>query len=115
MILTYHDIAPIPEFNPPGVSPPKAIITVSVSNPYGHPSPRVPLDLIDKVGAENVLFTGSKDQIVIGTAGIEHASYTAAMRDSYLAFVRSGLRRAIEKKTLTSDSFVFTVQKDIHQ
>ncbi len=92
----YHDIEPILALNPKS-----AIITVNASNPYGHPAPKILLALMDKLGAENVYFTGSVDHISIGPKGIAHGAFTAAKRDSYLAFIRPNLVKALEKKKLT--------------
>jgi hypothetical protein len=94
----FHDIEPIL-----ALSPRQAIITVNPENPYGHPAPKILLSLMDKLGPENVLFTGSKDYIEMSPKGLGHANFTAADSESYLLFVRPNLKRAIEKKTLTPD------------
>src|ERR1700683_3280065 len=85
----YHDIEPILTLKPK-----TAIIAVNSRNPYGHPAPGVLLGLIDELGAEHVLFTGSVDHVVFGPNGLKHAKYSANDPESYKLFVRPGYARA---------------------
>ena len=91
-----HDVEPILKLKPK-----QAIVSVNPHNQYGHPDPDILIKLIDDLGPENVLFTGSDGPIRIGAAGIEQLKFTAADRDSYLLFVRPTLERAIVNKKLT--------------
>lgn len=84
----YHDIEPILS-----LSPKKAIITVNPRNPYGHPSPSILIALMDKIGAENVIFTGSIDHVVLGPEGVKHARYTANQEESFNLFIKPSYDR----------------------
>jgi hypothetical protein len=87
----YHDLAPIYKLKPK-----RAIVSVNPSNRYGHPSPEVLAELMEKLGPENVLLTGSStgERVLIGPEGILHAPHTAAEADSYALFVFPAMARA---------------------
>ena len=85
----YHDVEPILALNPK-----KAIITVNPENRYGHPSPEILLKLLEKLGPDNVVFTGSKGGVVLDGTGVAAAEYTAANRESFELFVEQGRLRA---------------------
>jgi beta-lactamase superfamily II metal-dependent hydrolase len=93
----YHDIEPIL-----GLAPKKAIITVNPRNPYGHPSPSILLALMDKLGPENVFFTGSIDHVVLDPDGVKHARYTAQQAESFNLFVSPSYEREKAKANPTS-------------
>ena len=88
----YHDIEPILSLKPK-----YAVISVNPENRYGHPSPPILLALMQKLGKENVVFTGSVENVVLDPNGIKTASFTAANKDSYAMFVSQNRIRA-EKK-----------------
>lgn len=85
----YHDVAPILDLNPK-----YAIISVNPENRYGHPSPPILLKLMQKLRKENVLFTGSVENVVIDQHGVKSAKFTAANSDSYALFVAQNRVRA---------------------
>jgi hypothetical protein len=84
----YHDIEPILS-----LSPKTAIITVNPRNPYGHPSPAILISLMDRLGPQNVFFTGSVDHVVLGPDGVRHARYSANQAESFNLFVRPSYER----------------------
>ena len=88
----YHDIEPIL-----ALKPETALITVNPANRYGHPAPEILLRLMEDLGPEHVLFTGSKGQVVFDPAGVKVATYTAASRESYGLFVAPNRLRAEAK------------------
>jgi beta-lactamase superfamily II metal-dependent hydrolase len=85
----YHDVEPIL-----ALSPKKAIITVNPRNRYGHPAPEILTKLIENLGAENVIFTGSTGGVVLDGKGIKSAQYTAADPASFELFVAPNRLRA---------------------
>lgn len=85
----YHDVESILSLHPR-----KAIITVNPKNRYGHPSPEILTRLIEILGAENVLFTGSKAPVVLNENGVKSAMYTAADPASFDLFVEPSRMRA---------------------
>jgi beta-lactamase superfamily II metal-dependent hydrolase len=85
----YHDIEPI--FS---LGPKTAIITVNPRNPYGHPGPAILLFLMDKLGPENVFFTGSAENVLLNPDGVERARYSAADEESYKLFVEPSYTKA---------------------
>ncbi len=93
----YHDIEPILQ-----LSPKTAIITVNPRNPYGHPAPSILLSLIDRLGAQNVFFTGSVDHVILGPDGVKHARYTANQAESFNLFVRPSYEREKAKSNPTA-------------
>jgi beta-lactamase superfamily II metal-dependent hydrolase len=86
----YHEIQPILDLKPK-----VAIIAVNPNNQFGHPTPEILLRLIDALGPENVIFTGSADHVVVGPNGVSQARYTAATPDSYELFIEASHRRAL--------------------
>jgi beta-lactamase superfamily II metal-dependent hydrolase len=85
----YQDIAPVFELDPK-----RAVITVNPRNQYRHPAPEILTSLIERLKPENVLFTGSIENVVLGPNGVVSGTYTAATRDSYALFVLPNLERA---------------------
>lgn len=77
-----HDIEPILALNPT-----KAIITVDPSNRYGHPSASILDRLMTQLKPENVIFTGSSENVILDQAGLKYARHTAAHRESAALFV----------------------------
>jgi beta-lactamase superfamily II metal-dependent hydrolase len=80
----YHDIEPILS-----LSPRTAIISVNPRNPYGHPSPSILISLMDKLGSQNVFFTGSIDHVVLDPNGVKHAKYAANQTESFNLFCKT--------------------------
>lgn len=89
----YHDIKPVL-----ALKPTRAIVTVDPENRNGHPAPEILDSLMTALTPENVLFTGSVQNIVLGPEGvISKGNYTAAMRDSFALFVLPNIERAFRK------------------
>ncbi|WP_130480027.1 hypothetical protein [Sphaerotilus mobilis] len=88
----YHDISPILELNPH-----QAIIAVNPNNRFGHPTSPILARLMKGLGAENVIFTGSLESVVIDKGGVRPSMHTAANRDSYALFVEHA-RSRVEKQ-----------------
>ena len=84
----YHDISPILE-----LSPRQAIFAVNPNNRFGHPTSPILARLMKEVGAENVIFTGSLESVIIDKSGVRASMYTAANRDSYALFVEHARSR----------------------
>ncbi len=93
----YHDISPILELNPA-----IAIIAVNPENKYGHPAAPILRSLMEKLGPENVIFTGSDGYVEVGPSGVTHSRHTAADSESYALFVDPSRRRA-ERMGKTKD------------
>jgi hypothetical protein len=87
-----HDIEPILALHPK-----RAIVTVNPRNPYGHPAPSILLRLIEELGRENVLFTGSVSNIKVDRNGVVEALFTAEHRDSYALFVEPSRERLVRR------------------
>lgn len=95
------------------LKPATAIIAVNPANAYRHPAPRILKTLIDRLGAANVLFTGSVDAIALRPTGVARVRFTAAQPESYDLYVRPNLERAIEKKDLSvadADAYAYLRQ-----
>jgi len=90
----YHDVSPIMDL----LHPKRVIIAVNPENRYGHPSPPILLKLMQELGKENVVFTGSVQNVVLNDDGIKSAMFTAADRDSYAMFVAPNRVRAEKMK-----------------
>jgi beta-lactamase superfamily II metal-dependent hydrolase len=88
----YHDIESLLELKPK-----YAVIAVNPENRFGHPSPPILRRLMETLGKENVVFTGSVENVVLNENGIKHVLYTAANRDSYAMFVAANRIRAEQK------------------
>jgi beta-lactamase superfamily II metal-dependent hydrolase len=88
----YHDVESLLELKPK-----YAVIAVNPENRFGHPAPPILRKLMETLGKQNVVFTGSVENVVLDQNGIKHALYTAANRDSYAMFVAANRIRA-EKK-----------------
>ncbi len=95
----YQDIGPVFEL---GVK--RAIISVDPGNQYKHPTPEIVISLVERLGGDNVLFTGSIDHIVLDPEGVRRAVHTAAQRSSYALFIEPGRERGErEGKGLTEE------------
>lgn len=92
----YHDVSPVVEL----LHPKRVIIAVNPENRYGHPSPPILLKLIETLGKENVLFTGSMQNVVLDDDGVKSAMFTAADKDSYAMFVAPNRVRAEKMKNV---------------
>jgi hypothetical protein len=90
----YHDISPVIEL----LHPKRVIIAVNPENRYGHPSPPILLKLMQVLGKENVIFTGSVQNVVLDDDGVNSAMFTAADKDSYAMFVAPNRVRAEKLK-----------------
>jgi len=83
------DIEPILELHPK-----TAVIAVNPANRYRHPSAPILRELIDRLGAQNVVFTGSEGRLDFDSDGVQNATFTAAQRDSYALFIEPSRRWA---------------------
>lgn len=101
-----HDIAPIL-----ALSPTKAIITVDPNNRYGHPSASILDTLMTKLGPDNVIFTGSTENVVLDQKGVKFAMHTAAQPESAALFVADAkafaLRRQKESEARAAEILLF--------
>ncbi len=82
--------------------PKTAIIAVNPANKYGHPAAPILRKLMETLGPENVIFTGSDGHVDLGPDGVKYARYTAANPECYALFVDPSRRRA-ERLGLTKD------------
>ena len=101
----YHDISPILE-----LSPHQAIFAVNPKNRFGHPTSPILARLMKELGAENVIFTGSLESVVIDRGGVRPSMHTAAHRDSYALFVehaRSRVEKQAPSKARTEELALF--------
>jgi beta-lactamase superfamily II metal-dependent hydrolase len=89
----FGDIEPILALNPR-----RAVIAVNRENRYGHPGGHILAALIDRLGPDNVYFTGSGSATVFGRDGVISKAHTAAQRDSYALFVQEAHTRAKRRK-----------------
>jgi beta-lactamase superfamily II metal-dependent hydrolase len=69
----FQDLDPIFRLRPD-----TAIIAVNPKSQYGHPTLDIVKLLAKRLGAKNVLFTGSDQNLIIGPEGIQSAKYSAA-------------------------------------
>jgi beta-lactamase superfamily II metal-dependent hydrolase len=85
----YHDIEPLLSLRPR-----YAVIAVNPENRYGHPSPSILRKLMEQLGNDNVIFTGSVGDVVFDSKGVRSVEFTAADKDSYALFVAQNRVRA---------------------
>jgi len=78
----YHDIEPILSLKPT-----HAVVAVNPANKYGHPAAPILRTLIEKLGPQNVFFTGAEGNLEFGPKGPTEVTFSAALRDSYERFV----------------------------
>jgi len=84
----YHDSEAILSLGPK-----RAIVSVNPDNYFGHPAAEVIEKLIDRLGPENVLFTGSVGAVEIGLDGVK-ALHSAADPDTFALFFEQRLAKA---------------------
>ena len=84
----YHDIEAIFE-----LAPKRAIISVNPSNRFGHPSAEIVERLIEKLGKDNVFFTGSRGNIELSASGMKGV-HSAADPDTWALFFEGRLNKA---------------------
>ncbi|MEP6849059.1 MAG: hypothetical protein ABI999_09400 [Acidobacteriota bacterium] len=102
----YHDVAPIFDLKPK-----TAIFTVNAQNRYGHPAAPILLECVKRLGAENTVFTGSANPLVISSNGIKGAHHTAAQRDSFAFFIQPNMERLQKQKAKASPAAMATIDK----
>ena len=88
-----HDVKSVLALNPKW-----AIFAVNANNRFGHPTAPVLLELMEKLGPANVLFTGSTDDIVLDARGVQRFQHSAAQRDSFHEFVESARKQVLARK-----------------
>ncbi len=104
-----HDIAPIMELEPR-----YAIVSVNPANQYLHPSPEIVIQLIEKLGADHVVFTGCTTGAEFGPTGLRRAAHTAADFDSYALFVLPG-RQKVEQRGRPGDAALLAKYEELRQ